>query len=72
MAETKELIIAIVGYVIAVISPILGLIAGAVIFFTQKENPFLNKHGKYIMVFAVIIWIISIILVMSGALPSVV
>ena len=72
MAETKELIIAIVGYVIAVISPLLGLIAGAVIFFTQKENPFLNKHGKYIMVFAVIIWIISIILVMSGALPSVV
>lgn len=72
MAETKELIIAIVGYVIAFVSPILGLIAGAVIFFTQKENPFLNRHGKYIMVFAVIMWIISIILVMTGAFPSIV
>jgi len=38
MAETKELIIAIVGYVIAFVSPILGLIAGAVIFFTKGKS----------------------------------
>ncbi len=36
MAETKEIIIAVIGYIIALISPILGIIAGAIIFFTQE------------------------------------
>lgn len=67
-AETKELIIAIIGYVLAIVSPLLGVIAGAIIYFTQKENPFLAKHGKYIIIVAVAIWIIAIILVMGGFL----
>ncbi len=71
MAETKELIIAIVGYIIAFVSPILGVIAGVIIYFTQKENPFLNKHGKYIIIFAIIIWIISIILMFTNTMPSI-
>ena len=70
MAETKELIIAIVGYILALISPILGLIAGAIIYFTQKENPLLSKHGKYIIIVAVAVWIIGIILVFGGIVPS--
>ena len=70
MAETKELIIAIVGYVLALISPLLGVIAGAIIYFTQKENPFLSKHGKYIIIVAVTVWIIGIILVFGGIVPS--
>lgn len=71
MAETKEIIIALVGYVIAFISPIIGLIVGAVIFYTQKDkNPFLKKHGKFIIFFAIAMWIISIILVMLGIFPS--
>ena len=70
MAETKEWIIAIVGYILALISPILGVITGAIIYFTQKENPFLSKHGKYIIIVAVAVWIIGIILVFSGIVPS--
>ncbi len=68
MAETKELIIAIVGYIIAFLSPILGIIAGVIIYFTQKENPFLNKHGKYIIIFAILVWIIGLILMFTGIL----
>ncbi|PWB87299.1 DUF4870 domain-containing protein [Methanobrevibacter thaueri] len=70
MAETKEWIIAIVGYILALISPLLGVIAGAIIYFTQKENPFLSKHGKYIIIVAVAVWIIGIILVLGGIVPS--
>ena len=70
MAETKEWIIAIVGYILALVSPILGLIAGAIIYFTQKENPFLSKHGKYIIIVVVAVWIIGIILVFGGIVPS--
>lgn len=65
MAETKELAIAIVGYILAILSPILGLIAGAIIYFTQKENPFLSKHAKYIVIVAVVVWIIGMIIVMG-------
>ena len=68
MAETKELIIAIVGYIIAFLSPILGIIAGVIIYFTQKENPFLNKHVKYIIIFAILVWIIGLILMFTGIL----
>lgn len=66
MAETKELIIAIIGYILAIVSPLLGIIAGAIIYFTQKENPFFNKHGKYIIIVAIAVWIIGIILVFGG------
>lgn len=72
MAETKELIIAIIGYILAIVSPLLGIIAGAIIYFTQKENPFLSKHGKYIIIVAVVVWIIGLILVLGGFIPSVI
>lgn len=68
MAETKELIIAIIGYILAIVSPLLGVIAGAIIYFTQKENPFLSRHGKYIIIVAVIVWVIGIVVVMGGFL----
>ncbi len=70
MAETKDIIIAIVGYILGFISPIIGIIAGIIIYFTQKENPFLKKQGLYIIVFAIIVWIISIILITQGLYPS--
>ena len=70
MAETKEMIIVIVGYILAIISPILGIIVGALLYFTQKENPFYLKHGKYIAIVAVAVWVIGIILVMAGLAPS--
>lgn len=68
MAETKELIIAIIGYILAIVSPLLGVIAGAIIYFTQKENPFLSRHSKYIIIVAVIVWVIGIVVVMGGFL----
>lgn len=70
MAETKELIIAAICYLIAVISPIIGIIAGAILYFTQKDNPFFAKHGKYIIIIAVLVWVISVILIFTGLMPA--
>ena len=68
MAEAKELVIVIVGYLISLVSPIIGASIGAVLFFTQKENPFYAKHGKFIIIFAIIVWIVNIIIVTTGLL----
>ena len=70
MAETKEIIIALVGYILGFLSPIVGIIAGIIIFFTQRENPFLKKQAKFIIVFALIIWAITIICITQGLYPS--
>ena len=57
MAETIDKIIVIVGYLLAILIPILGLIAGIVLYFVKKEDPFYQKHAKYIMILAVVVWV---------------
>ncbi len=54
-----NVIIPIIGYILAVISPILGLIFAAILYFAKKENPYYIKHAKYIILVAVVVWIIS-------------
>ena len=61
MAETIDKIIVIIGYLLAIFIPILGLIAGIVLYFTKKEDPFYQKHAKYIMILAVVVWILNIL-----------
>ena len=62
MAETMDKIIVIIGYLLAIFIPILGLIAGFVLYFVKKEDTFYQKHAKYIMIVAVVVWILGIIL----------
>ena len=54
-------IIPIIGYVIAFLSPILGLIYGAILFFYKKDVPLYRKHGRYIIYFAIAMFIVSLI-----------
>ena len=56
-----NIIIPIIGYVIALLSPILGLIYGAILFFYKKDVPLYRKHGRYIIYFAIAVFIISLI-----------
>ena len=67
MAETMDKIIVIVGYLLAIFIPILGLIAGIVLYFVKKEDPFYLKHAKYIIIVAIVVWILSFIF-LSGML----
>ncbi|WP_406534845.1 hypothetical protein [Methanobrevibacter sp.] len=54
-------IIPIIGYVIAFLSPLLGLIYGAILFFYKKDVPLYRKHGRYIIYFAIAMFIVSLI-----------
>ncbi|MDO5819130.1 MAG: DUF4870 domain-containing protein [Methanobrevibacter sp.] len=62
MVETTDKIIVIVGYLLAIFIPILGLIAGVILYFVKKEDPFYQKHAKYIIIVAIVVWILSYIL----------
>ena len=61
MVETTDKIIVIVGYLLAILIPILGLIAGVILYFVKKEDPFYQKHAKYIIIVAVVVWALSYI-----------
>ncbi|MFM5883173.1 MULTISPECIES: DUF4870 domain-containing protein [Methanobrevibacter] len=63
MAETTDKVIVIVGYLLAIFIPILGLIAGIVLYFVKKEDPFYQKHAKYIIIVSIVVWALSAIFV---------
>ena len=56
MAETIDKVIAIVGYLLAIFIPIVGLIVGVILYFVKKEDPFYQKHAKYIIIVAIAIY----------------
>lgn len=55
-------IIPIIGYVIALLIPILGVIYGAILLYYKSDIPLYQKHGRYIIYFSLAIFIISTIL----------
>lgn len=63
MAETTDKVIVIVGYLLAIFIPILGLIAGIVLYFVKKEDSFYQKHAKYIIIVSIVVWALSAIFV---------
>ena len=60
------IIIPIIGYIIALISPLLGLIYGAILFYYKKDVPLYRKHGRYIIYFAILVFVIGVISVATG------
>lgn len=56
------IIIPIIGYVIALLSPILGLIYGSVLFFIKKDVPLYRKHGRFIIYVAIAAFIVGLII----------
>lgn len=63
MENKGTIIIPIIGYIIALISPLLGLVYGAILVFFKKDTPLYQKHGRFIIYFAILVFIISLILV---------
>lgn len=62
MENEGTIAIPIIGYIIAVISPIIGLIYGSVLVFYKKETPLYQKHGRFIIYFSILMFIISFII----------
>lgn len=60
------IIIPIIGYIVALISPLLGLIYGAILFYYKKDVPLYRKHGRYIIYLAILIFVIGMIAVATG------
>ncbi|WP_405266919.1 hypothetical protein [Methanobrevibacter sp.] len=65
MDEEGTILIPIIGYIIAFIIPILGLIYGSILFFYKKDVVLYRKHGRYIIYFAIVIFIINLILIFT-------
>ena len=65
MEGEGTIIIPIIGYIIALLSPLLGLVYGAILFFYKKEVPLYRKHGRFIIYFAIAVFIISLIVVLA-------
>lgn len=64
MENEGTIIIPIIGYIIALLSPIIGLIYGAVLVFFKKDTPLYQKHGRFIIYFAIAVFIIGFIIQM--------
>lgn len=62
MEKDGNIIIPIIGYIISIISPIIGLIFGAVLVFFKKDSALYQKHGRFIIYFSILVFIISFII----------
>ena len=72
MAELMDKIIVAIGYILAILFPIIGIIVGAALYYLKKDDAFYLKHGKYIIFVGIAMIIINIILIAVGviALPA--
>ncbi|WP_405298123.1 DUF4870 domain-containing protein [Methanobrevibacter sp.] len=57
-------IIAIIGYILAILFPLIGVIYGLILYFVKGDDEYIKKHAKYIIIVGVIMMIISIVLAM--------
>ena len=62
MENEGTIIVPIIGYIIAAISPIIGLIYGSVLLFFKKDTPLYQKHGRFIIYFAIVMFIIGFVI----------
>ena len=59
-----ETVIAIIGYILAVCFPIIGVIYGLILYFAKGDDEYLKNHAKYILIVGVAMIIISLIFAM--------
>lgn len=63
MAEEGSMALVVIGYILAIFFPIIGLIFGALLYFLKKDEvPLYAQHGKYIMIVAIILIIIQLLI----------
>ena len=60
VVEDDHKIAVIAGYVLAILIPLFGFIVGIYLLTRNSQNA--RKHGKYVMIVAAVLWIISFLL----------
>lgn len=61
MENEGNIVIPIIGYIIVLIHPIIGLVYGTALFFFKKDVSLYRKHGRLIIYFAILVFIIRVI-----------
>ena len=59
-SEESHTVAIVIGYILAILIPLLGLVA-AIYLLTRDNSPSAKRHGKYVLIVTVIVWILSII-----------
>ncbi|MEE3490654.1 MAG: hypothetical protein VZR10_07290 [Methanobrevibacter sp.] len=62
MENEGTIIVPIIGYIISIISPIIGLLFGAALVFFKKDTPLYQKHGRFIIFFSILLFVIYVII----------
>ncbi|MBQ6630147.1 MAG: hypothetical protein IJH65_15195 [Methanobrevibacter sp.] len=62
MENDGNIIVPVIGYFIALLIPIIGLVYGAALVFLKKDVEMYQKHGRFIIYFAIVVFVISTIL----------
>lgn len=57
-------ILAIIGYLLAIFFPLIGIIYGLILYFAKGDDAYIKKHAKYIIIIGVILLCISFVLMM--------
>ena len=47
-------IIAIIGYILTILLPVIGIIYGTILFFVKGDDEYIRKHAKYIIIIGAI------------------
>ena len=69
MAETKDWIIVIIGYILAILINGIGLIYGLVLYFIKGDDEFYRTHSIIITAIAAAITLAAVVLLLTGAMP---
>jgi uncharacterized membrane protein YvbJ len=65
VAEKEHTLAIVLGYLFAVLIPLIGFII-AIYLLTRNDSSKAKKHGKYVLIVAVVIWVLSMVAVMMG------
>lgn len=60
VAEKPYTISIVIGYIAALLIPIIGLIVG-IYLLTRKDSQRAKKHGLYVIIVSVVIWLLSFV-----------
>ncbi len=60
MNEERNMFFVILGYMMAILLPLIGLVYGFGLFYFKRDNEYYNKHSRFIMILAIVVWAISL------------
>ena len=63
VVEKEHTAVIVIGYILAVLIPLFGVFV-SVYLLTRNDSERAKKHGKYVLIVAIVVWIISAITLM--------